>query len=804
MKRILAFILILISLNMYRPSGFASVDYALAEFADVAPTLTNFDSVIPGRSNLLAAETKEGVPCVRMYTKDLDGNPVNASWLIFDISRDYMVRLKDGTGVDITVEYFDEGDGTFCLVYDARGDSAEVRKKPSEKVMLNGTNTWKRHTFHLYDAYFGNRCENKDFLLTLYDASIDFSTSDLIFRSVKVEKSGKVFPINLTENIVNTGNLYDKGSIPVISLSAENILKTEITTDYVCTITNSDGEVVKKINNSITLSPGENTIEIKTGVKLCDTYDAEIVFTNNSNLYGEFKTNFAISVVSESSKDYATNTHYRISARTPSKSLPIVVKSGASMIRDGMPIEDCDNGDGTYSLKSYHITYVDEALANGLDVCVLLGSKKEENFPQTNTQIKAYGDYVYDIVSALNGKVEYFEVWNEFHHTAYKLGITTSDDRSNPSDAAALAYVNVLKEAYTRAKEANPNCKIIGLGGLPAVWDSWIKAVLKNGAGNYMDIMSLHEYDEYGGPERAMMTWLNRVKNHINTYNCGHIPIWITETGWSTSWGISADEKTKYKFGIRQYVMYKEFGIDKYFWYDFKSDGVNSRDYQDNFGTIWYHDDREHIPYSARESFLAFANMNKRLGNSEIVSHITDSSGTEIYCFENKDGYKTYILWNVNDNTEAEITLDTSKQWRMYDVFGNGSKLNASEVGLCSVPVSDEPVYIGLVEELAVDLIQGGQVVADFSDISQNQQLNIEAVYDNRKGTESDYVFACARYRNGVLVDIVTQRGKLTSSEDYEEISMTLASGDYDTIKVYMWRGYTNAIPLIYAQEWSE
>ena len=46
------------------------------------------------------------------------------------------------------------------------------------------------------------------------------------------------------------------------------------------------------------------------------------------------------------------------------------------------------------------------------------------------------------------------------------------------------------------------------------------------------------------------------------------------------------DEETKYSFGIRQYVLYKEFGIKKYFWYDLKSDGVNSRDYQDNFGTI--------------------------------------------------------------------------------------------------------------------------------------------------------------------------------------------------------------------------
>ena len=702
MKRLFVLILTFMCIGIHPLSVTAAEDYASAVFESVKPETVNMGSVLGGRNieRLITNENIDGVPCVRMHTKDLDGSAVNGSWLIFDITASSMTRMKDGSGVDITIEYFDEGDGTFCIVYDARAE----RKKPSEKVLLNGTNTWKTHTFHLYDAYFGNRCESKDFLLTLWDNSIDYSTSDLVFKSVTVKKSGKIFPINLTENITRTGNLYEKGETPIISLDAANILADAVAADYKCTITDSKGDVKAEICDTVTFESGKNTLNIDTGITLCDAYDVKIVFNDDSNLYGEFKTNFGISVVAEQNSDYATNTHYRISSRTPALSMPFAKNSGSSMIRDGIRWAACVNSSGEFSMPDYYMNYIDEARANNLDVCILLGlehpSYDNGGFPQCDAAVKAFGDYVYNTVSALKGKADTFEVWNEFHHTAYKQGMTDDTNRSNPPSEVAAAYVKLLKTAYTRAKEANPDCTIVGLGGLPGVWDKWVEKVLAAGAGDYMDVMSLHEYDEYGAPEERMIGWLENVNEHIKKYNCTDIPIWVTETGWSTSWNISQDEETKYSFGIRQYVLYKEFGIKKYFWYDLKSDGVNSRDYQDNFGTIWFHTDREHIPYSARTSYIAFANMNDKLGNSEIISHTTDANGTELYCFENKDGEKTYVLWNKDKKTNADVSLDPSKPWKVYDVFGNDESVHIKADGTCTAAVSSVPIYISASDSL--------------------------------------------------------------------------------------------------------
>ena len=59
--------------------------------------------------------------------------------------------------VFITIDYYDSGSGTLTLQYDAVGPNAYKRSDP---VVLTGSNTWKAHTFHLKDAYFGNRQNN--------------------------------------------------------------------------------------------------------------------------------------------------------------------------------------------------------------------------------------------------------------------------------------------------------------------------------------------------------------------------------------------------------------------------------------------------------------------------------------------------------------------------------------------------------------------------------------------------------------------------------------------------------------------
>ncbi|MHC4799571.1 MAG: fibronectin type III domain-containing protein, partial [Planctomycetota bacterium] len=59
----------------------------------------------------------------------------------------------------ITIDYYDTGSGNLKLQYDS-SDPAPFPDdiyKDGGSVPLTGTNTWKEHTYHVTDAYFGNR-----------------------------------------------------------------------------------------------------------------------------------------------------------------------------------------------------------------------------------------------------------------------------------------------------------------------------------------------------------------------------------------------------------------------------------------------------------------------------------------------------------------------------------------------------------------------------------------------------------------------------------------------------------------------
>ena len=68
----------------------------------------------------------------------------------------------------IRIEYYDGIQGQpLCLEYDAVGDDASARYQRAEQISMTGSGRWRHHTFHLTDAYFGDRENNaSDFRLS--------------------------------------------------------------------------------------------------------------------------------------------------------------------------------------------------------------------------------------------------------------------------------------------------------------------------------------------------------------------------------------------------------------------------------------------------------------------------------------------------------------------------------------------------------------------------------------------------------------------------------------------------------------
>lgn len=649
-----------------------AAEEAVAVYNSTTPVLTNITSA-KSPSGMLSETEIGGVPAVTL-------KKATYSSVVLDIDKSFARRVTDGSGFDVTVSYYDGAQANFKLVYDAIDTS--VSSTETEIVETKNTGQWKTHTFHLYDAYFGNRISNGDIALVLYTESMRISPNDLIFNEIKITKTGKRFPFTLTENVTRNGNFYYKGETPEISLTAENNSDADAEMKYKITVT-SNGKTVGEKTGECTLKAGTDDISIPTGITACGVYDAKIELYDDADLYGEYNTSFSISVPAEQNSLFGVNTHFTqnvgktessLTYRDPVKTIPTAKAMGSSMIRQCYYWNQyVSNGN---KMPEEWTSSIDEAKKNGVDTLILLagGSSKYDDggFPKSATALKAWGEYVYDVVSSLKGKADTFQIWNEYHHTA------------NNTQSEAVYYTELLKVSYQQAKKANPDCTVIGMAGLPGVWAHWVDWMLDAGAGPYMDAMSCHEYDQYRKPEAYMMSWMNDIKTKLANHGYGNLPIWVTETGWSTN---SVSHRNQASYSVRQYVMYQEAGITKYMLYDFQNDGAVEHDQEMSFGSTYSAYEDEHLPNSAKELYVALSNMNNKIGNEQIeLNQNHDNS----YLYKYTNG--TWVVWNSAG--ESEETVDVGVDSVMLcDMFGNTQNASTQN-GKITVKASEEPMYI--------------------------------------------------------------------------------------------------------------
>ena len=185
-----------------------------------------------------------------------------------------------------------------------------------------------------------------------------------------------------------------------------------------------------------------------------------------------------------------------------------VKELGVQMTRDDLIWSGIETTKGVYDFTGYD-SQTDSLIAKGISPLYLLDysnclynrmpSNKgydcylyiPRNATQFETFKKAYGNYTYEVVKHYKGKVKYFELWNEPNIFWQPM--------MNDS-IQALQYIELMKEGYTRAKQANPDAIILSAGidtWNKTIIDNYIKNYYKQGAKNYFDILAIHPYCSY-------------------------------------------------------------------------------------------------------------------------------------------------------------------------------------------------------------------------------------------------------------------------------------------------------------------
>lgn len=306
---------------------------------------------------------------------------------------------------------------------------------------------------------------------------------------------------------------------------------------------------------------------------------------------------------------YGVNTFFEqeVEERKLRWSMEMLRDTGVRWVRQQMPWYDIEPvAKGLYEYESGRSTWdkYDRIVAltqeYGLNIVARLDAppnwSRADNsvYNRPPDKLADYGDFVHAFVSRYKGRIKYYQIWNEPN--------IYPEWGSRPVDAAG--YVELLKVAYTRAKEADPEAVILSAGLAPTLGTDddlnesdliFLQKMYDAEAKNYFDIMSVMGYGLWTGPgdRRAEDGQVNfsrpQLIREIMVRNGDeNKPIWLVEVGWNalpedfpgvaTHGRVSEDLQARYTIGAYQRAQEEWPWAGMLFYWHFRMVSDESRD----------------------------------------------------------------------------------------------------------------------------------------------------------------------------------------------------------------------------------
>jgi hypothetical protein len=201
---------------------------------------------------------------------------------------------------------------------------------------------------------------------------------------------------------------------------------------------------------------------------------------------------------------------------------------------------------------------VDLYRASGLQVIARLDrapgwARPPDTRPETPpTDFADLGDFVYAFVEHFKGRVQYIQIWNEPN-----IYPEWGEQAVDPA-----AYTEMLRIAYQRAKEADPDVHVltaplaITLGEPhpePGKWRSmpdldFLEAMYQAGAGDHFDILSANAFgfdlppEDPPDPDVLNFRRVELQRKIMERYGDEDKAIWFNEYGWNAAPAYFEDE----------------------------------------------------------------------------------------------------------------------------------------------------------------------------------------------------------------------------------------------------------------------
>jgi hypothetical protein len=309
-------------------------------------------------------------------------------------------------------------------------------------------------------------------------------------------------------------------------------------------------------------------------------------------------------------------------------------------------------------------------------------STASSDFPGESTEppadLEDWRNYVRELGQRYKGEIKYWEIWNEADHSEFYTGdIETMIEmtRIARQELKAIDSGNVILA---------PNITDVGL--------SWLDEFLHQGGGQYVDVISLHNYPS-ATPENDIPEYIG-VQNVMENHGIGDKPLWNTE-GASSGGGALAEDQVRGAVA-RAYLTQWVQGIGNFSWYAWDI----HEDWAINLST----DELESELTSGGEAYQETA---KGLVGAWVVSKSVEDDGKRwIIEIQRPGGYVGYIVWRTEGSESFVIPSSWGAVTKRH-LAGGTSKVE----GGTSVQIGPAPILLETVDPpQTVDLHQVGRV----------------------------------------------------------------------------------------------
>ncbi len=434
-------------------------------------------------------------------------------------------------------------------------------------------------------------------------------------------------------------------------------------------------------------------------------------------------------------KDLAINTHVAAnSSDLQDDAIYLMKKIGCTWILDDLLWNQCERKKGEFIIPEQHKRFVEKAKENGFKIRFNTDARDIKTFygdcyfPVSDETIAVYANYMSTIAKEFKGNVDGYEICSEWDHRA--------KGRRLEHIATPKAYAKLLTASYKAVKKEDPDALVV-LAGTCRKNIRFVEGVLKATDGKYTDALVIHPYPyhlfQVSPCYVCVQTWENlrdwyiEYRDLANKY-CPGIPIWNTESGWSSNDGVDGcTEILQAAYSLQHYITSKTVPeLEMVTYYDFSNDGVDKENYEHNLGLVGIRKKVEEnsTPYLAKPAFAALSVISSELNNLSFKKEIYISQILSVFQFVRYDGKYITSVWTL-ENALGKLVFDDdllSESDYVFDMFGNSIKAEKTD-GKIRLSVCDYPVMI--CSEKPIELFEFNSI-DNLKDFTSNEYSAME------------------------------------------------------------------------------